>query len=346
MLRSLPAVSVFALTLIAAPAAHAQASSGSAADFYRGKQLTLLLSTGAGGGYALYARPLVRHIAKYIPGEPTVVLQHMEGGGGLRAMNFLYNAAPKDGSVIGMVHNTVAFAPLHGVTQAKFDATKMHWLGTMNQEGTACMVWHKAKVQSFEDLFTKEYIAGSTGPGSDMSIYALAMNRLQGTKIRLVGGYKGANNIYLAMETGEVDGRCGTAVSGMRGVRPHWFEQNLIKFVAQTGTEPGDDPALKGVPLVIDRAKNDEERAVWRFLFASQKIIRPVLTPPGVPPGRVQVLHDALKATMSDPAFVAELTKTHSEVRYLPGPLVQKHVAEIYATPKRVLELAAKATHP
>jgi tripartite-type tricarboxylate transporter receptor subunit TctC len=245
-----------------------------------------------------------------------------------------------------MVHNTVAFAPLHGVTQAKFDATKVNWLGTMNQEGTACMVWHTAKVQSFEDLFTKEYIAGSTGPGSDMSIYALAMNRLQGTKIKIVGGYKGANNIYIAMEKGEVDGRCGTAVSGMRGTRPHWLAQHLIKFVVQTASEPGDDPALKGAPMIIDRAKSDDERAVWRFLFAAQTMARPVLAPPDVPAERVKALHDALKAVMTDAAFVTELKRTYSEVRYLPGAAVQKHVAEIYATPKRVLELAAQATHP
>jgi tripartite-type tricarboxylate transporter receptor subunit TctC len=342
MSRSFPAAVVLAPMLLAAGCAYAQP----VGDFYRGKQITLILSTGAGGGYELYARPLARALPKYIPGEPNVIVQNMEGGGGLRAMNFLFNAAPRDGLTIGMVHNTVAFAPLHGVTQAKFDATKFNWLGTMNQEGTACMVWHKAKVQSFEELFSKEYIAGSTGPGSDMSIYALAMNRLQGTKIKLVGGYKGANNIYLAMENGEVDGRCGTAVSGMRGVRPHWFEQNLIKFVVQTATEPGDDPALKGVPLIIDSAKNDEERAVWRFLFAAQKMIRPVLTPPDVPPERVTALHDALKAVMTDPVFVAELRKTSSEVRYLPGAAVQTHVAEIYSTPKQVLELAAKATHP
>ena len=342
MPRTFPAAAALAATLLAAGGASAQP----VAEFYRGKQVTLILSTGAGGGYELYARPLARALPKYIPGEPNVIVQNMEGGGGLRAMNFLFNAAPRDGLTIGMVHNTVAFAPLHGVTQAKFDATKLNWLGTMNQEGTACMVWHKAKVQSFDDLFRHEYIAGSTGPGSDMSIYALALNNLQSTKIKLVGGYKGANNIYLAMENGEVDGRCGTAVSGMRGVRPHWFEQNLIRFVVQTATEPGDDPALKGVPLIIDRAKNDDERAVWRFLFAAQTMMRPVLTPPGVPADRVAALHDALKAVMTDATFVAELKKTFSEVRYLPGPAVQRHVAEIYATPERVRKLAEKATHP
>jgi tripartite-type tricarboxylate transporter receptor subunit TctC len=322
------------------------ATADSVADFYRGRQVSLILSTGPGGGYALYGRPLANYIGRHIPGNPNVILQHMQGGGGIRAMNYLYNVAPKDGSVIGMVHNTVAFAPLHGMTQAKYDATKVNWLGTMNQEGTACMAWHTAKVKTFEDMFAKEYIAGSTGPGSDMSIYALAMNRLQGTKIKLIGGYKGANDIYLAMEKGEVDGRCGTAVSGMRGVRPHWFEKKLIRFLVQTATEPGDDPALKGVPMIIDRAKTDDERAVWRFLFAAQTMARPVLAPPGVPTERVAALRAALKATMADPNFVAELKKSHSEVRYLSGAAVQAHVAKTYATPKRVRKLAEKATHP
>jgi tripartite-type tricarboxylate transporter receptor subunit TctC len=316
------------------------------AEFYRGKQITLTLSTGPGGGYALYARPLARHLGRHIPGEPNIVLQHMEGGGGIRAMNYLYTAAARDGTVIGMVHNTVAFAPLHGIQQAQFDATKINWLGTLNQEGTACVAWHTAAVQTLDDLFSKEYIAGSTGPGSDMSIYALAMNRLQGTRIRLVGGYKGAGEIYLAMEKGEVDGRCGTTVSGLRGTQPHWFVQNLIRFIVQTADEPGDDPVLKNTPLITERAKSDDERLVWKFLFAPQKMARPVLAPPSVPADRLKALHDGLRATMTDPAFVAEINRTQSEVRYLPGAVVQRHVAEIYATPDRVRKLAERATHP
>ena len=317
----------------------------SLADFYRGKQITLVLSTGPGGGYELYARPLARHMSRYIPGEPNIIVQNMEGGGGLRAMNYLYAAAPQDGSAIGIVHNTVAFAPLHGIEQAKFDATKVNWLGSMNQEGTVCIAWHTAAVKTFDDLFTKQYIAGSTGPGSDMTMYAMAMNRLAGTKIKVVSGYKGANNIYLAMEKGEVDGRCGTSVSGLRGTRPHWFEQNLVNFLVQTSIEPGDDPALKNTPLIIDRAKNEEERAAWKFLFAPQTMARPVLAPPGVPHERAAALKQALRATMQDPAFIAEMKSSHSDIRYISGEAVRDHVAQIYATPESVRKLAIEATH-
>jgi len=317
----------------------------SVADFYRGKQLTLVLSTGPGGGYELYARPLSRHMSRHIPGEPNIIVQNMEGGGGIRAMNYLYTAATRDGSVIGMVHNTVAFAPLHGIDQAKFDAVKINWLGSMNQKGTVCIGWHTAQVKTFEDLFTKQYIAGSTGPGSDMTMYAMAMNRLVGTKIKVVSGYKGANNIYLAMEKGEVDGRCGTSVSGLRGTRPHWFDQNLVNFLVQTSVEPGDDPVLKNTPLIIDRAKNDDERAAWKFLFAPQTMARPVLAPPEVPRERVEALEQALRATMRDPAFIAEMKNSHSEVRYISGEAVHNHVAQIYATPERVRKAAIEATH-
>jgi tripartite-type tricarboxylate transporter receptor subunit TctC len=313
-------------------------------DFYKGRQINLILSTGPGGGYALYARPLARHMGHHIPGDPTIIVQNMEGGGGIRAMNYLYAAAARDGSVIGMVHNTVAFVPLYGVEEAKFDATKVNWLGSMNDEGAVCIGWHTAAVQSFDELFTKPFIAGSSGPGSDMEIYALAMNRLAGTKIRVINGYKSATDIYLAMEKGEVDGRCGTAVSGLRAVHPEWFEQNLVRMLVQTSTEAGPDPSLAETPKIIDRAKSPQERAAWRFIFAPQRIARPVLAPPGVPADRLAALREAMAATMRDPEFLAEMAASHSDVHYLSAETVQQHVAEIYATSPDVVKLAISAT--
>jgi tripartite-type tricarboxylate transporter receptor subunit TctC len=334
---------LFALTGAAFIPGGAQADD-SVADFYRGKQISLILSTGPGGGYELYARPLARHMGRHIPGEPNIIVQNMEGGGGLRAMNYLYNVAAKDGSVIGMVHNTVAFAPLHGIDQAKFDATKIDWLGSLNTEGAVCISWHTAAVKNFDDLLDKQYVAGSTGPGSDMTMYAVALNRLAGAKIKIISGYKGANDIYLAMEKGEVDGRCGTAVSGLRGTRPQWFSQHLVNFIVQTAAEPIDDPALKNTPLIIDRAKTADERAAWRFLFASQTMARPVLAPPGVPPDRLAALRRALADTAKDPAFIAEMTASKSEVRYLSAEAVLRHVKDIYATPEHVIKFAIQAT--
>jgi tripartite-type tricarboxylate transporter receptor subunit TctC len=175
----------------------------------------------------------------------------------------------------------------------------------MVDEGTVCALWHTAAVRNFDDLFTKQMIAGSTGSGSDMTMYPLAMNRLAGTKIKIISGYKGANDIYLAMEKGEVDGRCGTAVSGLRGTRPQWFTEKHINFVVQTAVEPGIDPALERVPLIMDHAKTDEERSAWRFLFAPQKMARPVLAAPNVPAERVAALREALAKTMRDPDFMA-----------------------------------------
>jgi tripartite-type tricarboxylate transporter receptor subunit TctC len=283
-------------------------------------------------------------MSRHIPGEPNIIVQNMEGGGGLRAMNYLYNVAAKDGSVIGMVHNTVAFAPLHGIDQAKFDATKVDWLGSLTEEGTVCMSWHTAAVKTFGDLLNKEYVAGSTGPGSDMTMYALALNRLAGAKIKIISGYKGANDIYLAMEKGEVDGRCGTAVSGLRGTRPQWFSEHRLNFIVQTAASPIDDPALKNTPLIIDRAKTADERAAWKFLFASQTMARPVLSPPDIPPDRLAALRKALAETAKDPAFIAEMAASKSEVRYLSGEAVLQHVKDIYATPESVRQFAIQAT--
>lgn len=340
-IRSIAILSALALMTHLAGGAKA---ADSVADFYRGKQISLILSTGPGGGYELYARPLARHMGRHIPGEPNIIVQNMEGGGGLRAMNYLYNVAAKDGLVIGMVHNTVAFAPLHGIDQAKFDATKVDWLGSLNTEGAVCMSWHTAAVKTFDDLLEKQYVAGSTGPGSDMTMYAVALNRLAGAKIKIISGYKGANDIYLAMEKGEVDGRCGTAVSGLRGTRPQWFSQHLVNFIVQTAAEPIDDPALKDTPLIIDRAKTADERAAWKFLFASQAIARPVLAPPDTIPGRLSVLRKALAETAKDPAFIAEMTASKSEVRYLSAEAVLQHVKDIYATPEHVRQFAIQAT--
>jgi tripartite-type tricarboxylate transporter receptor subunit TctC len=332
-----------ALTCASVFAGAAQAADP-VANFYRGKQISFILSTGPGGGYALYARPLARHMSRHIPGNPSIVVQNMQGGGGIRAMNYLYNVAARDGSVIGMVHNTVAFAPLHDIGQAKFDATKIDWIGSLNAEGTVCISWHTAAVKTFDDLFKKTYVAGSTGPGSDMTMYANALNRLAGAKIKIISGYKGANDIYLAMEKGEVDGRCGTAVSGLRGTRPQWFSQRLVNFIVQTSVEPIPDPALKDVPLIIDRAKNAEERAAWKFLFASQTMSRPVLAPPGIPADRLAALRKALAETAHDPEFIAEMKASHSEVNYLSGEAVLKHVKDIYATPEKIRKFAIEAT--
>ena len=204
--------------------------------------------------------------------------------------------------------------------------------------------WHTAAVKTFDDLLQKQYIAGSTGPGSDMTMYANALNRLAGTKIKIISGYKGANDIYLAMEKGEVDGRCGTAVSGLRGTRPQWFAQNLVNFIVQTAVEPIDDPALKDVPLIIDRAKTADERAAWKFLFASQTMARPVLAPPGIPADRLAALRKALAETARDPAFIAEMTTSKSDVRYLSGEGVLQHVRDIYATPEHIRQFAIHAT--
>jgi tripartite-type tricarboxylate transporter receptor subunit TctC len=318
----------------------------SVADFYRGKQISLILSTGPGGGYELYARPLAQYMSRHIPGHPNIVVQNMEGGGGLRALNYLYNIAAKDGSVIGMVHDTVAFAPLYGIAQAKFDATKVDWLGSLNAEGAVCIGWHTAAVKTLDDLLKKPFLAGSTGPGSDMSMYANALNHLAGAKIKIISGYKGANDIYLAMEKGEVDGRCGTAISGLRGNRPQWFAQKLVNFIVQTAVDPIDDPALKDTPLIIDRAKDPDQRAAWKFLFAAQKMARPVLAPPGIPADRLAALRQAVAETARDPDFLAEMAASKSAVHYLSGEAVLEHIKDIYATPERVQQIAIKAAQP
>jgi tripartite-type tricarboxylate transporter receptor subunit TctC len=314
------------------------------ADFYRGKTVTLAVSTPPGGGYDLWGRLLSRHLGRHIPGSPQFIVQNMVGAGGLRAMTTLYNVSPRDGTMIGVVHSTVPFMPLLDPTGPKFEANRLGWIGSMTKETSFCLVWSAAPVKSFNDVLKQRLIVGSTGPGSHMEIYPALMNRLFGARFEVISGYAGGNDIYLAMERGEVEGRCGVTYPALRNVRPDWLATKRVNAIIQTGLERDSEEWLKDVPLLMDLARTDEQRRIMELLFANGQIQIPVFTPPGVPAERVAALRVALAATLKDPALLEDARKHQFTIRPVSGEEVEALINRVYATPAATVEAAIAAT--
>jgi tripartite-type tricarboxylate transporter receptor subunit TctC len=331
----------FSCGAIAALLAIIPASVGQAqtpAEFYKGRNVELQIGYSVGGGYDVYARLLARHIGKHIPGNPSVVPKNMEGAGSLRLANWLYNKAPKDGSVFGTIGRGVAFDPLLGAKGAEFEATKFTWMGSGNDEVSICVSWQGSEVKKFEDLLTKELTVGGTGGGSDTDQFPKILNGILGTKMKLISGYPGGNDVGLAMERGEVKGRCGWSWSSVKATHPTWVDEKKINILVQLSL--AKHPDLPDVPLIIDLAKNDEQKQVLKLIFARQVMGRPFLAPPGIPKDRALALQKAFMDTMKDPEFLAEAKKMDLEVTPVDAATVEKLVADVYKTPP---EIAAKA---
>ena len=238
------------------------------AEFYRGKSLELYISSSVGGGYDAYARMLARHMGRFIPGNPTVVAKNMEGAGGLRLANFLYNAAPKDGTTFATIYRGTLFEPLLGGKGAQFDATKFTFIGSANNEVSVCVAWHTTGVTRFEQVLTKELVVGASGLSADSYQFPKIANGVLGTKFKIITGYPGGNDIDLAMERGEVQGRCSWSWTSLKATRRSWLAEKKINILFQMGLSK--HPDLPDVPLIIDLAKSDEDRAVLKLMFARQ----------------------------------------------------------------------------
>jgi tripartite-type tricarboxylate transporter receptor subunit TctC len=327
--------------MTAAPCAAAE----SAVDFYRDTHsITLIVSAGVGGGYSAYARTFARHMGDHMPGSPSIIVQNMPGGGGLRATNYLYNVAPRDGSVLGLIHSSVPLAPLYEIKAAKFDGTKFNWIGSMNRASGICVFWHASPIRTWQDLLTKPSIVGGTGAGSQMETLPAMLNALFGTRIRIISGYKGGNDVYLAMERGEVQGRCGGLKSSIRSTRPDWFAKHMVTVPIQIAERR--DPDFPDAPTVMELAKNDRDRAILKLVLAPDYMDRPVLAPPGVPADRVALLRTAFMATMKDAKFQAEARKMHLEIDFFDGAALADIVRQAYATPKDIARSAAEDLKP
>jgi tripartite-type tricarboxylate transporter receptor subunit TctC len=307
-----------------------------AADFYRGKTVTIVVSSAVGGGYDALSRVLGRHIGRHIPGNPTIVINNMPGAGGIAATNYLYNNALKDGTVIGGVQNNTPLEPLLGTTQARYDPTKFNWLGSPSVEIGLVVVWNTVPVNTVADLQQREVVMGSTGANSTPSFYARLLNETLGTKMKLIVGYPGQNESFIAMERGELDGHPSMFYSSMMATQPDLLREKKVKLLLQYG--PFKEPALPDVPFVMDLEKDPADRAVLEAGFAALALGRPYLMPPGVPADRVAIMRKALAETFVDLQFRAEATRigmTPNQPRS--GEQLQQIIAQTYRTPPAVI---------
>jgi tripartite-type tricarboxylate transporter receptor subunit TctC len=335
-----PAVAAAALVAVA-PAV----GQDKAADFYKGRTLTIIAGSSAGGGVDVYARLIGRHLGKHIPGHPTIIVQNMPGAGTLTAARNLYTIAPKDGTQIGVVLPNALFDPLmKGEDLKAYDPRKFNYLGNANADTAVCVVRRDAPVKSYGELFEKELVVGGTGPGSSLVDYPVMERNLLGAKIKLVAGYKGSNEVSLALQRNEVQGVCGLLWSSAKQQYPDIFrDDGLVKVLVQEDVR--SSPALQkmGVPLVTEFAKTPEQKRALEAYLVQGSISRPFLLPPGVPAERVELLRKAFMDTLKDPDLQAEAAKQKSDLNPNTGEEVQALVEKIYATPPDLIAIVRKA---
>jgi tripartite-type tricarboxylate transporter receptor subunit TctC len=330
--------SLTALALVAALAQPAQAQS--VEEFYKGKNISMLIGFSVGGGYDLYGRHLAKHMGKHIPGKPTVVPQNMAGAGSLRAANFLYSASPKDGTHIGTFARTTGINPLLE-SGATFDGTKFTWLGSVTNDISLCVTWHTTNIKTWKDFIEKPVTLGGQGPSSEPDIFANLYKNVFGAKIKLVAGYPGTNEITLAMERGEVDGLCGLSWSTIKTRHAQWVKEKKINLIVQASFKKA--PELQDVPLVMDQTQDREKLAIMKIFLAAQEMARPFAAPPGIPEDRKAALIAAFDATMKDPEFLEDAKKMNSDVAPVSAKELDALLAELYATPKDVIQKAGQA---
>jgi tripartite-type tricarboxylate transporter receptor subunit TctC len=325
-------------------AATVTAEADAIADFYKGKSVNVYIGYAAGGGYDAYGRILARFMGGHIPGKPGMVPRNMPGAGSIALANALYNTLPKDGTAIGIIGRGVPMEPLFGRSGPKFDASKFNWIGSMNNEVSACVAFHTSKVKTIQDAMQREMILAGTAQGSDGVDFAIVLNNVLGTKFKLITGYPGGSTQQLAMERGEVEGRCGWSWSSIFATRGYWLKEGKLRILLQLALTGHPELDKMGVPKVMDLAKTDRDRQVLRLIFARQTMGRPFLAPPGIPADRVDALRKAFDTMVKDKTFLAAANKAKMEIEPVTGKEVADLIADVYKSPKDIVQAAADAT--
>ncbi|MCC6780454.1 MAG: hypothetical protein IT537_28085 [Hyphomicrobiales bacterium] len=320
---------------VGAATAHAQ----SPAEFYKGRNVELYIGYSVGGAYDLYARTLARHLGKHIPGNPTVVAKNMEGAGSLRLANWIFNVGAKDGTMLATIGRGTAFDPILGSKGAQFQPDRFSWIGSANNEVSVCVAWKTSGVTRLEDVMAKELIVGGTGQAADTDQFPRILNGVLGTKFKIVTGYPGGNDVTIAMERGEVKGRCGWSWSSVLATHKRWIDDKSINILVQLSLHR--HPELPEVPLVMDYAKTEDQKLIFKLIFARQVMGRPYLAPPGVPKDRTEALRKAFMDTMNDPEFQSDVAKAQLEINPVAGDAVERLVKETLQTPKSLADKAA-----
>jgi tripartite-type tricarboxylate transporter receptor subunit TctC len=332
-----PALLAAALALLSSPA-----KADPVADFYKDKTISLIISTGVGGGYDTTARAVARYLTKYIPGNPTVVPKNMPGAGNILAANYMANVAAKDGTFIATIAQAGFLLQPLGDPGVKFDAKAFYYLGSSSVDNSTIYAWHTTGIKKIEDVYQQELLVGATGVGSGTTVYPILMNNLLGTKFKVIAGYQASRDVDLAMARGEVGGRAGNNFQSVKSNHPDWMRDKNLVFLTQIGL--ARDPEFADVPLLTELARNDEQRSIFKMFSVPVAIGRPFLTTPGVPPERAAALRKAFEDTMKDPQFLAEGKKFALDINPETGERLTEIVRDLVDTPPDIVAKAKQAS--
>jgi tripartite-type tricarboxylate transporter receptor subunit TctC len=326
-----------ALAAVAATGA-ALAKAEPIADFYKDRQINLILGFNPGGGFDAYARLVTRYLPKYIPGEPHIVVRNMPGAGSMIAANHVFNVSPKDGSEFGLFSADVAVAPLLGSPSAKFDGRKFTWLGSASSDAIYCAAWGESPFKTLNDAFKREMVMGAAG--IEMANVPALLNRVLGTKFKIIKGYAGTAAVKLAAQRGEVQGWCNVGLEAVRGANPEWLTDGTLRLLVQIGYRKRDEVA--NVPFFLDYAKSEDEREVLKLIFGYPYMARPFGGPPGIPADRTAALRSAFNASLRDPGLKADAEQARIDVRLVTGEEIDAFLGEMYQARPDVVQRASQ----
>ena len=331
---------ILSTVLVLAGITGALVTGSATAQDFKGRTITVNIAVGPGGGYDAYGRMLAGNLGRHLPGNPTVIATNVPGGGGRKLGNFMYNAAPKDGSAIAIIHHTTVYDSAFRSKGVQFDSSKFNWIGSLAGFTSIGFAWEGSGVKSVADARKKQIAMGSTGKGATSYQYCALLNNMFGTKFKLVTGYKGAKGIYLAVEQREADGACGLSWTVTKTRQAHWIRDKKINIFVQFALE--GHPELSHVPLITSFARSTEEKKVLQFVFGGVKMARPFLAPPGLPKATVAALRTAFVAASRDTNLLEQAKRRKFVIDPIDGEAVQKLVDSIYNAPA-ALKAKAKA---
>jgi len=340
MARRFPGPLILTAACLAVSAARAQ---DSVEAFYRSKVVTVIVGSAVGGGFDTYARLVARHLGRFIPGNPTVIVQNIPGAGSNKAAAYVALQAPKDGTVIGAVQAIAITQPLISDQPVPHDPSKFIMLGSANRSVYFCVVRSDAPVKSFQEVFEKEAIIGTSGEGASLRDYPVMLINVLGVKLRLIGGYAGSREIMIAMERNEVQGMCGMDWSSFLTQQRDWISSGFARLLAQEDLNGHPEMNRMGVPLTISFAKTAEDRQIMEMIYSQNFFGRPYLSPPGVPPDRIATLRQALAAALRDKALLAEAEKLGLDIGPMSGEELQALVTRLYGLPAGIIERAKQS---
>jgi tripartite-type tricarboxylate transporter receptor subunit TctC len=333
------ALSAALVGLLSGTPAFGQAGGHPLDALYAGKQIRMVIASGAGGGYDAYARILALHLSRHIPGNPSIIDQNMPSAAGMQATNWAYSAAPKDGSVILATYNSLLAEPLYGNPAARYDPLKFEAVGSISRQQNICATWHTSPIKTLDQAKTREVIVTATGAASDSAIMPKILNTVLGTRFKVVMGYSTTEQ-RLAVERGEAEGVCGLSWSTLKASNPDWVRRDRINVLVQTGKTP--QPDLRDVPVLIDLVASPEDKRVIELLSFPQELGRPFLMPPDTPKVLVSTIRRAFDETLRDPLFLADAEKALLEVNPVTGEAMEQALKQAYATPKELIQRAGE----